>query len=502
MKYLYVIEPATHHIVTHVMQLRMDAEFAREYDMRAEACRATYNRAVAEAALDGPERLAHMSYVPKDETDGNGSNGPYLDGMSYRLAREVAGSTGADTSEIRKAVRLQPGHVVWCHAFPPNARETRNRIGLLPAQWRAEHVWMRECPVQYEPGAIREAVTAVDRSVRDRSEMLPFRPAGRHAPLFCPSNQAMARKGPRELRVPGFTPYTKKAMPKDWDIRSCRIVETTPYRTRTAGRGSRTFETHIQVRERVRRQPANVLARAVDAGGRHVAATSDTTRRTTIQTMPHTGLARGVRALQSGRDAKTKGCHAWLAINKRMRTKRGKSNRVARNDRLQGSARVVRGVLAVILEGINIGAMMARGGNRKRRLNDTLQLAGAGGFRGHIIRNAARRGAYVILVDAKNSSNECAICGHVDRKSRASRDGFICVNCGDEAHADINVACVLKRGICAVDRAEGRAVLRRRATPRNRPTQWSARPRKRGLDPPQMRRGRQKITQVEALPRL
>ena len=303
--------------------------------------------------------------------------------------------------------------------------------------------------------------------------------------------------------MPGFTLYTKKAMPRDWDIRSCRIVETTPYRTRTTGRGSRTFEIHIQVRERVRRQPANVLARAVDAGGRHVAATSDTTRRTTIQTMPHTGLAREVRALQSWRDAKTKGCHAWLAINKRMRTKRGKSNRVARNARLQGSARVVRGVLAIILEGINVRAMMARGGNRKRRLNDMLQLAGAGGFRDHIIRNAARRGAYVILVDAKNSSNECSICGHVDRKSRASRDSFICVNCGDEAHADINAACVLlKRGMCSVDRAEGRAVLRRRATPRNQPTQWSTWPRKRGLDPPQMRWGRQKITRVEAPPRL
>ncbi|MCE2509157.1 MAG: transposase, partial [Nitrosopumilaceae archaeon] len=111
------------------------------------------------------------------------------------------------------------------------------------------------------------------------------------------------------------------------------------------------------------------------------------------------------------------------------------------------------------------------GGNRKRRLNDMLQMAGIGGFRGMMIRNAARNGAHIILVDAKNTSNECTICEFVSKESRVSRDSFICINCGDESHADLNAACViLKRGIiqCPVDRAEGQAVLRRRAT-RGRP---------------------------------
>ena len=117
--------------------------------------------------------------------------------------------------------------------------------------------------------------------------------------------------------------------------------------------------------------------------------------------------------------------------------------------------------------------------------------------------------AYVIMVDAKNSSNECIVCGHVDKESRVSRDAFICINCGDESHADVNAACViLKRAISwLADRAEGQAVLRRRAAPRNQPTQWSAWPRKRRMglaDPPPLhaRWGRQKITHVEVLPRL
>ena len=237
-------------------------------------------------------------------------------------------------------------------------------------------------------------MTAADRSVHDNSDTIPVRDPGRHAPLFCPSNQAVNRKGPRELRVPGFTLYTKKAIPKDWDIRSCRIVETTPYRTRTTGRGNRTFEVHMQVRERVKRQPANAAARAVDVGGRHVAATADTTQHTTIQTMPHVALRREVRALQSERDKKKRGGHAWLTLDKKMRVKRYKANRVAGNARLQGAAGVVRGACMVVLERIDIRALMTHGGNRKRRLNDTLQLAGAGGFRGMVLRGAAKRGAW------------------------------------------------------------------------------------------------------------
>ena len=77
--------------------------------------------------------------------------------------------------------------------------------------------------------------------------------------------------------------------------------------------------------------------------------------------------------------------------------------------------------------------------------------------------------------------------------------GQLCNACGDESHADINTACViLKRGIeCAVDWAEGQAAHRHRVTPHNRPTQWSAWPRKGDANAPRARRGYQKVTQIE-----
>ena len=153
---------------------------------------------------------------------------------------------------------------------------------------------------------------------------------------------------------------------------------------------------------------------------------------------------------------------------------------------------------------LHLKSMMARGGSWKRRLNDMLALAGVGGFKGHIIRNAAERGIHITLVDAGDTSNECALCAFVSKESRISRDFFVCVKCGDESHADLNAACViLKRGIlCLVDRAEGQPVQRRRADRRNQPTRRPAWPRMRGPGPPQVRWGRQKITQLETMSRL
>ncbi|MCE2509110.1 MAG: hypothetical protein J4G04_07455, partial [Nitrosopumilaceae archaeon] len=250
-----VVEPLTYRTVTHTLQIRTDAQFAADYDKYVEVCRAVYNRAVHEAALDGPERRAYAPYKPKERKneDGETKKGPYLDRETYKMAKAVAEKMGVDVSVIRDMVRSRLGGFAWHYGFPPNSRATRNRIGLLLTKWRAKHAWMRECPVLYEMGAIRNAVNAVDRSISDNSDHMPIRSPGRRAALFCPSNQAVNRKGPREMRVPGFTLYTKKVIPKEWDIRSCHIVETTSYRTQSTGRGGRTFEIHVQIRERIKR---------------------------------------------------------------------------------------------------------------------------------------------------------------------------------------------------------------------------------------------------------
>ena len=50
-----------------------------------------------------------------------------------------------------------------------------------------------------------------------------------------------------------------------------------------------------------------------------------------------------------------------------------------------------------------------------------------------------RQGRY-IKVDAKYTSQKCAVCQHISKKNRRSQASFICMNCGHQDNADTNVA--------------------------------------------------------------
>ncbi|QOJ78907.1 IS200/IS605 family element transposase accessory protein TnpB [Infirmifilum lucidum] len=50
---------------------------------------------------------------------------------------------------------------------------------------------------------------------------------------------------------------------------------------------------------------------------------------------------------------------------------------------------------------------------------------------------AAERGVRVLEVDARNTSVECPICGHADKKNRKSTTEFRCTKCGFELHAQL-----------------------------------------------------------------
>ena len=49
-------------------------------------------------------------------------------------------------------------------------------------------------------------------------------------------------------------------------------------------------------------------------------------------------------------------------------------------------------------------------------------------------------GIPVILVDPKYTSQQCAVCGHIDQANRRHQAEFLCVACGHAAHADVNAA--------------------------------------------------------------
>lgn len=62
-----------------------------------------------------------------------------------------------------------------------------------------------------------------------------------------------------------------------------------------------------------------------------------------------------------------------------------------------------------------------------------------------IAYKAKLAGIPVIEVDPRNTSRECASCGHIDKANRKSQSKFLCVVCNHAANADENAAVVIGR---------------------------------------------------------
>jgi len=61
-------------------------------------------------------------------------------------------------------------------------------------------------------------------------------------------------------------------------------------------------------------------------------------------------------------------------------------------------------------------------------------------LRSFISYKALLAGIPIILVDPRNTSRTCSVCGHCEKANRKSRDEFLCKHCGYSAPADWNAA--------------------------------------------------------------
>ena len=66
-------------------------------------------------------------------------------------------------------------------------------------------------------------------------------------------------------------------------------------------------------------------------------------------------------------------------------------------------------------------------------------------IKGWMRQQAEKRGIRVHLTPSYYSSQQCPICGCIDRENRNTQEDFICCSCGHHANADINAAINLKR---------------------------------------------------------
>ena len=66
-----------------------------------------------------------------------------------------------------------------------------------------------------------------------------------------------------------------------------------------------------------------------------------------------------------------------------------------------------------------------------------------------LVYKAKLAGVPLVAVDPRNTSRECAECGHTDKKNRPNQSTFRCLACGHAEHADINAARVISgRAAC------------------------------------------------------
>jgi putative transposase len=61
-------------------------------------------------------------------------------------------------------------------------------------------------------------------------------------------------------------------------------------------------------------------------------------------------------------------------------------------------------------------------------------------LQGFVAYKAQQVGIPIIKVDARNTSRQCSICGHIDKANRKTQSEFRCLHCGHSENADLNAA--------------------------------------------------------------
>ena len=86
------------------------------------------------------------------------------------------------------------------------------------------------------------------------------------------------------------------------------------------------------------------------------------------------------------------------------------------------------------------GVFLPNGGAAKTGLNRSISDAGWGVFLTILHAKAESAGRTVIEVNPANTSRTCSRCGHCSGDNRKTQAVFQCVECGHQAHADVNGA--------------------------------------------------------------
>ncbi len=188
---------------------------------------------------------------------------------------------------------------------------------------------------------------------------------------------------------------------------------------------------------------------------------------------------RHIAALSQEREQHAKFSAEWRRANKAIAKAYRKAHYQSENWARHSAITIVADYGVIGLEDLSLVTMTksakgtiaspGKGVAQKKGLNRSLQDAALGRLAYWICVKAEEAGRRIWKVDPKNSSRQCAACGHTERDNR-HRATFTCRKCAHCEHADVNAAQVISARAQAADARwrEAGSPLLTRALPKNR----------------------------------
>ncbi len=335
--------------------------------------------------------------------------------------------------------------------------------------------WLQTVERIYQNTAIHQARTAADVSNKYGNGELSFR-SKKHDNAKAVSCDVQPRfVDNRHASLPGLgvvelcevQPYQ---FPRNWlyGARSFRLVQVTPKSWMRVKPGDHVYLLHItyDVPTSQRRAKTGVAA-GIDRGVSNPTVVCKTDYNTSCIISYDTATAFRTNSTWND-DARRTISHRNKHSNAtcKIKRRREKYNRGNANDREYAewllAKKMCEGVDVIYIEQLHLEAMSRRGGRHKKGMNRGMRFIRHYAVLRKIRIVAERLGIRVVEVNPKHTSQECSVCGYIDKENRDG-EAFKCLRCNHVANADGNASVnMIQRGTgMKVPAGEGIALERR-----------------------------------------
>ena len=248
-------------------------------------------------------------------------------------------------------------------------------------------------------------------------------------------------RDPSTVFLPGLGNVRLKEGISRGEPRSFQIIDRTRKATRTTTDADRQFVLHVQL-EVPDPRPAAGNQAGMDLGVRHLAAIADEYGNETLHNVSggckrHDGDR--VDKMRSEGTNHKKGSRAWRKAGRKIRKELRKISNRQHHEEIRVARQVTSGKSVIFMEEWDLTKARAAGGSAKAGLNREMSYSRMGSFRDQVRWQMKKTGGTAALVDKRNTSQACARCENVDKKSR-NDESFHCTACGWYHHADKNAA--------------------------------------------------------------